>query len=315
MSLPSLQVASSVQTAPTWEAARAALHTRHVNAVVVHHPLLRPSSRSAWGGAARDDVSCAVRWSRVCGLEEGSERKLGLALLPLLRHGAADLAPSLSHELCRLAHTFGLCLADHGLLEEGDETVLRLRCAVQADVRDFGASERLFHRDHLPLRLVSTLHGDGTVVLPDEAVISAQEWRGVCRLHDHDEVVRRAIEEHGHDAAIDHLRCSPYYPLPRKIDPIAAHNFRVRRPKSALFQCRAGDVLLMKGNGWPDASGHVRPGDLFASGIGAVHRAPARPPKDNRVLLVIDRMTDIASDDERSRARRTREAARVVRFD
>ena len=80
------------------------------------------------------------------------------------------------------------------------------------------------------------------------------------------------------------------------------------------FRSRVGDILLLKGNGWPDASGSVSDGDLFASGTGAVHRAPARPPKGCRVLLVIDRLADTGTDDERSRARRTREAARVVRL-
>lgn len=122
-----------------------------------------------------------------------------------------------------------------------------------------------------------------------------------------------AILEHGHKAAIDHVRYSPYYPVPHMIDPVGAHNFRVRRSRD-LFRSRVGDVVLMKGNGWPDASGVVSSGDLFASGSGAVHRAPARSPKGNRVLLVIDRMSDTVSDDERSRARRTREAARVVRL-
>lgn len=81
------------------------------------------------------------------------------------------------------------------------------------------------------------------------------------------------------------------------------------------MRTRVGDILLMKGNGWPDASGQTFAGDLFASGMGAVHRAPSRSPKGNRVLLVIDRMLDMATDDERSRARRTREAARIVRLD
>ena len=127
--------------------------------------------------------------------------------------------------------------------------------------------------------------------------------------------LRLAIAEHGHENAIDHVRYSPYYPLPRKIDPVAAHNARVRSRRGSLFRSRVGDVVLIKGNGWPDASGVVSEGDLFASGAGAVHRAPARAPKGNRVLLVIDRLADTSSDDESKIAKRTREAARVVRLD
>jgi hypothetical protein len=123
-----------------------------------------------------------------------------------------------------------------------------------------------------------------------------------------------AIEEYGHEAAIDHVRYSPYYPLPRKLDPIAAHNYRVRKRGGVPYRSRVGEVMLIKGNGWPDASGAVAEGDLFASGTGAVHRAPAREPTNGRALLIIDRLMDTLSDDERSRARRTREAARVVRL-
>ena len=89
---------------------------------------------------------------------------------------------------------------------------------------------------------------------------------------------------------------------------------RVRRPGGAPFRSSVGDVVLIKGNGWPDASGAVSEGDLHAAGVGAVHRAPARAPCGNRALLVIDRLADLTSDDERARARRTREAARVVRL-
>eukprot|EP00966_Prymnesium_polylepis_P223034 5158924-Prymnesium_polylepis.1 len=233
MRLPSLAVSSSVQQlqpSGDWDAARAALQSAHVNAVVLREPSLAAWPGSSWLDAVREDVQASVQWSEASGLESCAKQRVAEALGLLWRDdGGAGQAASLAPIFCTLADHFGRCLSERSLLEEGAATRLRIRCAVQTSARDYGCSERLFHRDHLPLRLVSTLHGEGTVVLPDEALVSSREWREACRMYDHDEALALAIEEHGHEAAIDHVRYSPYYPVPRRIDPVAAHNARVRR--------------------------------------------------------------------------------------
>ena len=52
-----------------------------------------------------------------------------------------------------------------------------MRCAVQREPKHCGRTERCYHRDWLSLRLVCALHGDGSVVLPDEGVASEGAWR------------------------------------------------------------------------------------------------------------------------------------------
>ena len=213
--LPSLQVASSLATAPSWDAARSALLSGHISTVVVREPPLAELAEGAlWIDARREDVQTSVRWLDGSGLEAEAEQRVAVALLPLWHDHAAQRAQELAPVFCRLADTFGRCLAERGLLEDGDASELRIRCAVQTSTRDFGASERrasshthdgphtrepravrliracpaaVFHRDHVPLRLISTLHGEGTVILPDEALVSAREWREVLTMYDHDE--------------------------------------------------------------------------------------------------------------------------------
>ena len=181
----SILVASSVAPVTSWDAARAALQRSHVSTVVLSEPQL--AECRSWQGAVRNDVQSSVRWSEAEGLEADAEQRLADALLPLWPDGQAG---ALVPVFTRLADQFGRCLSEHGLLEEGDASVLRIRCALQASVLDFGSSERLFHRDHLPLRLLATLQGEGTVVLPDEALVSAREWRDACRAFDHDQGAR-----------------------------------------------------------------------------------------------------------------------------
>lgn len=190
MPSPTLRVASSLDLAASWHAARLSLGEAHVSSLLLSEPRLSSLPSALWTDAEREDVTCGVRWSAKGGLEETSEERIRESLSIFWPEALDEPASRVAPLFCSLADSFGKCLAAHSLLEQGDATTLRVRCVVQRSSSDFGHNERFFHRDHLPLRLVSTLHGDGTVVIPDEALVSPREWREVCRQYDYDEGAR-----------------------------------------------------------------------------------------------------------------------------
>lgn len=96
-----------------------------------------------------------------------------------------------------------------------------------------------FHSDAIGLRLLCTYAGPGTEWVP------------------------------GHEAVHPEIGL-----LGRSLD---AHNAAIVPRASAIRRASAGDVIILKGDGWP---GHA--------GRGAVHRSPALAPGERRLVLKID---------------------------
>jgi hypothetical protein len=88
--------------------------------------------------------------------------------------------------------------------------------------------------------------------------------------------------------------CPHYATIPREIDPVAAHNFRICAAQASRSFCCAvaGDILILKGNDWVSSDGILHGGEALVSGRGAVHRSPARAPAaEGRFLVILDRMS------------------------
>lgn len=96
-----------------------------------------------------------------------------------------------------------------------------------------------FHVDHLAARMITTFCGPATQWLPNEAV--DRSWLGPAGANKKDE------------------------------------SSGVIRDLAAIQQLQAGDVAIMKGDGWEGNEGR-----------GLVHRSPASSSVDRRVVLTID---------------------------
>ena len=190
---------SSLAAVSCWPEARAALRDLSKSAVVIQKDVLHLADipDCSWDEARTSKFLGEGSWQFVTWrkgkLESGARDVIAEELLrPLWPKEAQAHVNSLAGVLHGLATEFGHILDEHNLAER-DGTGLRIDVvAQQRDKHDFERDARLYHRDDVSLRMVSTFNGVGTTVLPEEGVrgrepvasdtsnVLCRSWPGEC---------------------------------------------------------------------------------------------------------------------------------------
>ena len=213
----------------------------HVQEVVRCNRSVEASDSSVLTHIYDDEVSVAV-WQRCLGLPV-SLAAGRLAATSDWRPVRLEVEPASATQALREAlphHPHGESLiADLALLCDMFATLFDQPAVGLRLTRLDRAMCPRFHIDKVPCRLVTTYVGPGT------------EWLG-------ERAVNRAFLGLGNRGLPDETS-------------------GLLRMGSGIRQLRAGDVALLKGEGWIGNEGH-----------GAVHRSPGVPPDTGRVVLTLD---------------------------
>jgi|EP00966_Prymnesium_polylepis_P266674 hypothetical protein len=184
----------STRIVADWSAARLALETGEIKAVCLRGVVPETIFECEWPSEGAVKAGQVVLpWSVSHGLE--AEIQVEPSIVAMLQTiwpndgRVVELAPVLRE----LVTEFGRCITEANLLE-GEETLLSLHCNVQHALADYGQTERLYHRDGVGLRMVTTLQGSGTVVLPDSGV-DPEKWASALALFRQDMRLEAAISQ------------------------------------------------------------------------------------------------------------------------
>ncbi len=181
-----------------------------------------------------------VRWQRPLDIDFDDDIHFLLSRPALTARQvvAADLPASALAEMLRLAADSALIADIRQLIEMYADLFMLQQVGVRFEKIDNTMCPR-FHTDRLACRLVTTYHGAGTEWLAEDNADRSKLGTGAAGLPD--------------------------------------NQSGIYLDESQICSATAGDVLLLKGDGWPDSP---------VAGI--IHRSPPADPNQPRLLLTLD---------------------------
>lgn len=181
-----------------------------------------------------------VRWQRplAIDLDDDIHFLLSRPALTARQVVAADVPVSELAELLRLAVDSALIADIRQLIEMYADLFMLQQVGVRFEKIDKTMCPR-FHTDRLSCRLVTTYHGNGTQWLDEANADRSKLGAGAAGLPD--------------------------------------NQSGIYRYENQIHSATAGDVLLLKGDGWPDSP---------VAGI--IHRSPPADLNQPRLLLTLD---------------------------